>query len=128
MGQAIRLRTLTEKSIINFGNYNGLTVGMIIDLKKGYYLRWVYYNCSNISFMDNILDKIDVIERIEKPGKNKVLGEEVQKMISARQFGITKIINKNAKIGITRAKKMGRSKRERIYFSRSSMQSRNHGH
>ena len=71
------LRTMTLKSPMKFGKWYDLTVGDIIN-SKGYYgidyLVWVYYSASKISFNDevlNILGIIDESQLIEKPGNLK---------------------------------------------------------
>ena len=64
------MRTLTIKSTMNFGKFADLKVSEILDVfKQSEYLRWCYYNMSHISFMPDILEKINVIEQIDKPGK-----------------------------------------------------------
>ena len=68
------LRTMTLKSPMKFGKWYDLTVGDIIN-SKGYYgidyLVWVYYSASKISFNDEVLDILGIIDEsqlIEKPG------------------------------------------------------------
>ena len=73
--EAIRLRTMTWKSVLSEGQYGGCTVRMAYDNERSEgpsYLAWLYYHCSNISFCEEILNEIDLIPelRIEKPGKN----------------------------------------------------------
>ena len=68
----IRLRKLSYKSIFDFGKHTHKSVGQVMELHKTY-LTWIYYNCSNISFVDEILDDIlsvsgEQLQRIEKPG------------------------------------------------------------
>ena len=69
------LRTMTEKSIMGFGRHTDLSVGQLLALRHTKYLRWVYYNCSKITFTEEILKKIHIGEdyRIDKPGTNKEL-------------------------------------------------------
>lgn len=73
----ILLRKLTEKSIINFGQFDGWTVGKILDMQKTGYLRWIYYNYEGLTFTDEILEKmrVNLEDRIKKPGKNPELHE-----------------------------------------------------
>ena len=72
------LRKLALKSIFNFGRFYDYTVSQALSLNKHRYLIWVYYNCSHISFLDEILDILDITEerRIEKPGKDVFYHEE----------------------------------------------------
>jgi len=83
MSTAILLRKLTRKSTMNFGKYFDLTVQQCIDTKKKPYLRWVYFNSSNITFMDEILDelKIPIEFRFDKPSKNIELGENLEAIL-----------------------------------------------
>lgn len=81
--ERVTLRKLTGKSILGFGKYADLSVQQLIDLSKKAYLRWVYFNASNIDFMEDILIEIRIIHpptnddrRIAKPGKNPSLGKE----------------------------------------------------
>ena len=68
------MRTLTLKSKLGFGKYHVNTVNEVLEIfKSKEYLRWVYYNMSHISFMPEILKEIDVIFKIDKPGKNPEL-------------------------------------------------------
>jgi hypothetical protein len=80
MSSVVLLRKLTNKSIMNFGKYFDLTVQQCLDTKKRKYLRWVYYNCSNITFTDELLDElfIPVSYRFDKPNKNVELGEKLE--------------------------------------------------
>jgi hypothetical protein len=81
----IRLRILTEKSTLSFGQYADMSVGNLLALQKSTYLRWVYYNCSTISFTPDVLNQIFIYpdERIEKPGKDELKGIEVDKRCKA---------------------------------------------
>jgi hypothetical protein len=80
MSDVVLLRKLSRKSIMNFGKYFDLTVQQCIDTKKKQYLKWVYFNMSNITFMDEILDelKIPIEYRFDKPNKNSELGEKLK--------------------------------------------------
>jgi len=64
------LRTLAYKSRMGFGKHFGVTVWEMINVLKDIdYLHWSYYNMSNISFHEDILTEIGIVNRIEKPGK-----------------------------------------------------------
>ena len=70
----VLLRKLTRKSTLNFGKYADYTVDQVLTknpIDGINYLVWVYYNSSNISFVDEILLQLGITEenRIEKPGK-----------------------------------------------------------
>lgn len=65
------LRTLAYKSRMGFGKHFGVTVWEMINVLNDIdYLHWAYYNMSNISFHEDILVEIGIVNRIEKPGKN----------------------------------------------------------
>lgn len=80
MSDVVLLRKLTLKSTLNFGKFADRTVQQCIDLRNRKYLRWVYFNCSNITFMDDVLDelRIPVWYRFDKPNKNVELGEKLE--------------------------------------------------
>lgn len=78
----ILLRKMSYKSVVGFGKYKELTVQEIINLGHTAYLRYLYYNIEGISFVDDVLKDIGVYSdkydyRIEKPGKNPELGDEL---------------------------------------------------
>ena len=79
---------------MNFGRHHDLTVQNLLDLKKHPYLRWVYFNSSNITFMDNILETIGVKEqfKIHKPGTHKELGEAILELNLSYMGGLRKHI------------------------------------
>ena len=80
MSDVVLLRKLSRKSVMNFGKYFDLTVQQCIDTRKKSYLKWVYFNMSNITFLDEILDelKIPFEFRFDKPNKNSELGEKLK--------------------------------------------------
>jgi uncharacterized protein (UPF0305 family) len=82
-----RLRTLTMKSILWFGKYEGMTISQIIALKHTRYLRWIYYNIQIVNFMEDVFNEIHILEkdRIEKPGTNP----EKYDNLNRRIIGIT---------------------------------------
>jgi hypothetical protein len=128
--ETILLRKLSLKSILNFGQYNGLSVQQIIDLNKQQYLRWVYYNYEGLSFIDEIFDLIYLKDenKINKPGKNPDLHIQIEGEHDKKRYGIEGIVKEKH---VKKNFKMKIAKRvcfEKKFYSRSSMQSRNHGH
>ena len=126
----IYLRTLTERSQLKFGKHYDLTVHELLILQKHRYLRWIYFNCSMITFMPNILELIRIDEEfiIDKPGKAPELYDDQQDRILSRcssfqQMKIASHLEKNRKIIGLKANH-GR----RNILSKSIMQARNHGH
>ena len=73
----IILRKLTLKSCFEEGKFANVPVGTLIDLGHTRFLRWYYYNLSNISFVPEVLEMIGITPEweIKKPGTNKEIGE-----------------------------------------------------
>ena len=122
------LRILTEKSIIWFGKWEGYSVGQMIGLKHTAALRWIYYNCSKVSFVDEVLDKIYIRYdeyKIEKPGKNPELCQKLKNLLWAKTTDENRIwqyrINKRGKTGLAK-------KTVAQLPTKGQMQSKNHGH
>ena len=129
MSDIVTLRKLTEKSTLKFGQYHDIPIYNLLDLQRNTYLRWVYYNSSNITFMDNILFKIGILENelINKPGKNTEMYDLVTNRIRSKMSDklikkIDKIREKNFK-----AQLVQEHKNEGILFSKSALTNRNHG-
>lgn len=134
--QSIRLRTLTKKSKLWFGKYDGITVGKLLEIGKKPYLRKLYFLFSGLSFTDDILKEINIISydekhdlRIEKPGTS----EENLKRINGLMFSkLCFKIHPAYAVRLERRKHKYNYRnilgREKLYFSKKSLQSRNHGH
>lgn len=75
----ILYRKLAFKSQMKFGKYSEETVEKLIELGQVEYLKWVYYNMSNIDFLPEVLDAIRITDRIEKPGTAPELFEKYKK-------------------------------------------------
>ena len=98
---AVLLRTLTFKSVLWFGKYEGLRIQQIIDLQHQTYLRWLYYNIKGVSFVDEVLNRITITEdkRIPKPGvcpemHIKVTNENKAKMSFKSKAHVNKLTRK----------------------------------
>ena len=129
----IHLRTMTRKSVIHFGQYNGQTIEEILRLGKNSYLRFIYYNIEGVSFIEDILRNIGIVtdhqdDRIPKPGKNPELGEEVEKRIHKRLDPLSRVISKNRSKGRAKSKAVGAKIRDERSFSRGSLARKNQGH
>jgi hypothetical protein len=139
----IKLRTLTEKSILVHGKYKGLTVGNILKTNP-YYLRYIYYAIEKISFCDDILKKIDIPYTITKPGVDlnyksylvSILSrikyddwskERVLKFINARKLNGQEI-PKSALMAYYRKKHRIIDHKMDNVESKISLMHRNHGH
>ncbi len=123
------LRTLSRKSQLKFGIYCDNTVEECLTFKRFNYLRWVYFNCDMISFMDDILDELSITEkyRIKKPSK---CPEKYQELVDEKQ---SKIVGISKKIQKQRQKKMDKIKYSKIrkmgsnFYTKDSLRAKNHG-
>jgi hypothetical protein len=63
-------RTLAKRSVLGFGRHADLSVTQLLTMNNHSYLTWVYYNCSHISFNDEILEILGITKerQIKKPG------------------------------------------------------------
>jgi len=126
----IRLRIMTEKSIIGFGKYTDLSVGNLLAQLKTKELRWIYYNCSMLSFMPNILDLIYITDefKIQKPGTNKELGQQLNEICKKRMSGFTNFKIANHTRRVLKSKMTASRKVDNIRFSKGTLQRKNQGH
>jgi len=129
MGQSILLRKLTEKSILNFGKYNGLTVRQILDLNHPNYLRWIYFNVNGVSFVDEILKEIKISDnyKIKKPGKYLELFSELECEIFKRMNPLKKYILNGVQRKQREREYFGYIKRDNLAFSDDFKTRVNHG-
>ena len=125
----IRLRTLTEKSKIGFGVHADLKVGDLINIKKKWYLRWLYFNFSAISFVDEVLDKILITleYRIEKPGTDRELGKKLSKELILK-YGLDEKAFKKKTKEEKKARLLRYYVRDKTLYTRKNLQYVNHGH
>lgn len=108
------LRKLTRKSLLKFGKYAEYRVGDLLKLCRHDYLRWVYYNSSNINFFDDILDELNITKEfiIVKPGKNSELHKKIlqEKLILWTEF-TDQEKGMNRKITIAENKRIKKAKK-----------------
>jgi hypothetical protein len=126
---AVLLRTMTDKSVINFGQFKGQTVGEILRLGKKAYLRYIYYNIEGLSFVDDILHEIGILtdkhdDRIEKPGKDPELGKKVEDGFAKHTPFRVKSHYKSK----LKAREIGKSIVDKRQFSKGKMSWKNQGH
>lgn len=124
------LRKLARKSLMNFGRYEYMTVQNLLDLRKTRYLRWCYFNCSMITFTDDIIKEIRIPDEyiIKKPGKkpeydeiiNNLNKEKMEWLSIKKQESRTKRIRKSNLVNFKKV--------DQIKYSKGNLQSRNHGH
>ena len=118
---------------MKFGKYYEMLVGGIMNINGGKtYLQWVYYNMSMISFHCNVLEKLRIYSdrRIEKPGKNPDMYNEIflKKLKIRARMGIDGIVIKAKLKKKQKGNYINVMIKDRIKFSKGSMQSGNHGH
>lgn len=114
---------------MGFGKHSERTVQELLNAKQKWYLIWIYYNMSMITFMDDILEEVFIYEeyRIEKPGK------DVEKWEQAERVGNAVMLRTNPKFIKERSsfKKRNRIKvknnEKANKLSKSQLQSKNHG-
>jgi hypothetical protein len=134
MSDVVLLRKLTRKSMMNFGKYYDLTVQEIIDLLKHKYLRWVYFNCSNIDFFEDVLDEIKIpLEfRIIKPSKKPILHEQCNEYIldGFPEYFKQKVLEKNSyrSVKINNAISINKLNKNKNHFRKDYLARKNHGH
>jgi len=130
MSDVVLLRKLALKSFLTFGKFSDLTVNQCIETRKKSYLRWVYFNCSNITFLDDILDeiKIPLNFRFDKPNKNTELGKKLEKELreSYPEWFEKKIAKRTKKI--LEIKVLVKELKDDKYNSKLKLMNRNHGH
>jgi len=137
----ILLRKMTRKSKLNSFRYNGIPVELVLEKNKTYLIR-MYFNCSELTFTDDILDELRIKEedRIAKPGicpekfefyksRNAFITSLVAcKKITSDKYMIAK---RNSKIIAKRNKRrnyMNFKIADEKVFSKASLQRINHGH
>ncbi len=136
--ETIRLRTLTRKSILLFGKYEGRSIQQLIDLRQANYLRWVYLYFEGISFIPEILKEIH-LKPIEKPGCDRDLAKKINDIEMKCAMAIGNKINpieaqikaskiKNYKHREHKRNYMSFKKRDSLAFKKSRMQGKNQGH
>lgn len=123
----VNKRTLTLKSMLKFGKYEDLTIANIINLGKGSYLRWVYYNYSGIDFMPDVLDMIQIPldYRLEKPNKNPEMFDIVNDMAVEKHKFVYDI---SEELKEKRVKSMNILRTKKTNISKVSLVRKNHGH
>ncbi len=123
----IILRKLNYKSKLNFGRYENLTIQEIIDLHQTKYLRWIYYNINGITFIDEILNRINILknDRINKPRKNPQLGLKIDELLKHYSH----MTNMDIRESNFRKKNKYTSfkNRDKKLFSKGALQRKNHG-
>ena len=66
----IKLRTLTEKSVVGWKKLKYKKVSYALEGSNKIFLVYMYFNLSKINFTDDVLDKLHITkkDRINKPG------------------------------------------------------------
>lgn len=84
----VNLRTLALKSILGFGKYFDNSVSMVLSMGGYPYLRWVYFNLSQISFNEEVLKELGITKKwkIAKPGTDKEKGYKFKKIKAKERY------------------------------------------
>jgi hypothetical protein len=123
------LRKLSRKSQLKFGSMADMTVQMALDLglKERAKLVWYYYNSSNITYMDDILDELKITEnlRIKKPSKEPYLFRvwKGKSLTDNERMGLANANEKRKKEIRTFGNRLSSPR-----FSKDGLRKRNHGH
>lgn len=131
--EVVLLRKMADKSVINFGTHEHLTVRDVLNLGDYTYIAWMYYSINGISFVDSILEEIGITGdmRIEKPGTDqakmgkwkqslfdKIESEEERMKLAKHLSKVRKVVQVKAQCRIDNRAKM----------SAGYLQRANHGH
>lgn len=119
----VRLRTLTRKSVIGFGEFVDINVQQVFDMCREYNLLQLYYGCGNISFSEDILQELGIVGeyKIEKPGSLRpgdtkvkcfIDGQEITSSLTAAGCMMSKYIKKQQEAG-TEQKRLNVLSREK---------------
>ena len=113
---AILLRKLTKKSKLKFGTYKDYTVEHLFGMRKQIDLTSMYFNLSNITFMDDILEELGITSefKIVKPSKDN----ELYKVFMLQKYGVKQKPNKTLEL----------MKGETRSYRRDLLMTVNHGH
>lgn len=79
METTVLYRKLAMRSQLKFGKFEFETVQNLISLGQQEYLKWAYYNMSNIDFLPDVKAAIGIDKDIEKPGVDKEYWEDYKK-------------------------------------------------
>jgi hypothetical protein len=126
INESVVLRTLTGKSTMWFGKFEGLKVQQILDLHYKDYLRWVYYNIHGVTFVNEILKEITINETrmISKPGIAPEMHDKVFNENRKNMHLFTK--NHNDRITRIRAKVKYIDTCQSVFFTKGQLQAINH--
>ena len=129
MSDVVLLRKLTEKSTLKFGTYADVPIYNLLNLKRYSYLRWIYYNSSNITFLNSILEEIGITKEyyINKPGKNTELGIELNDIKKSKMPFKDKQHFKKVTRCSNIIKKISTTVTNNFKYSKGSLQTKNHG-
>ena len=130
MSDVTLLRKLTEKSILKFGQYADVPICKLLELQRYSYLRWVYFNSSNITFFENILFEIGITEEffIDKPGVNPEFHEKLTEIKRENMSFKTKKHIEKVKKYATKNKINQLKSLDKKNYSKISLTRKNHGH
>lgn len=124
-----KYRGCTRKSVLGFGVAADLPVGDILKVDPDY-IAWVYYNIEKVTFSQDILDELQITEKINKPGTDN---KAFYRWKDAKYAHFTEEEKEHGRFARYRNKRnvalarLSRVKRETT-FSKGVLQAANHGH
>lgn len=124
-----KYRGCTRKSVLGFGVAADLPVGDILKVDPDY-IAWVYYNIEKVTFSQDILDELQITEKINKPGTDK---KAFYRWKDAKYAHLTEEEKEHGSFARYRNQRnvalarLSRAKRETT-FSKAALQANNHGH
>ena len=123
------LRKLSRKSTLKFGQYYDNTVQDCLTFHKYNYLRWVYYNCSMVTFMDDILEEIGITQeyRINKPGTDETKHQLLCNDLENKMSGLLKHIIKTKNRKQQRIKSAIIERNGSHHFTKDALRRKNQG-
>ena len=113
---SILLRKLTKKSTLKFGKFKDCTVEHLFGMKKQVELTSIYFKLSTITFTEDILDELGILEeyRIKKPSTNI----ELYKNFMMQRYGVKQKPNK----------RLQGMRKETVSYRKDLLMTINHGH
>lgn len=126
----VLLRRLTKKSKLQFGKHKHMTVNDLLSVNKHSVLIGIYYGLGNITFSDDVLEELLILEedRIKKPGSDK------EKIVPMQQKWWAKFNENRTKEerikdwSVMMANRRRSAKAKAKIPARGALQGYNHGH
>lgn len=124
----VRLRTLTMKSIVPYGKYEGQEVSKVLTMSK-MAIRWLYYCVQWISFTDDVLEVVGIKGkwRIDKPATDREAYEKWKNIMFEQLYGDKRYFIRRAQERKAQVARVRVAERKEN-LSAEVMVAQNHGH